>query len=115
MDSGHQTIKSEYLEHIEVASWLRVRGIRFHHSPNETYTKSFKQKAANKRKGVSPGFPDFLVRLPKGLVFIELKRIKGGRTSEEQVEWLDDLRGVSLAAEVCKGAKEAIKLLEGFL
>jgi len=108
--------KSEYLEHLQVASWLRVKGWRFHHSPNETYTTSVKQKMMNKRKGVSPGFPDLLVLTPRsGLVFIELKRVKGGRVSEAQDDWIGALNVANYPARVCKGAKEAIEFLEGYL
>jgi hypothetical protein len=108
-------VKSEYLEHLEVASWLRVKGWRFHHSPNETYTKSIKAKVKNQRMGVSRGFPDFLVVTPyDGLVFIELKRTKGGRTSPEQTAWIDALCVAGNVAQVCKGAAEAIKFLEDF-
>jgi len=107
--------KTEYLEHIEVASWLRVRGIRFHHSPNETYTTSYTALAKNKRMGVSRGFPDLLVVLSSGLVFIELKRVKGSRTSDEQTAWLEALTALGHRCAVCYGAKHAIQTLEGWL
>jgi hypothetical protein len=107
--------KSEYLEHIEVASWLRVRGIRFHHSPNETYTNSFAQLAKNRRLGVSRGFPDLLIVLPSGLAFIELKRTKGGVVATEQEGWLDALEAVGARCAVCYGAKHAIETLETWL
>lgn len=107
--------KTEYLEHIEVASWLRVKGIRFHHSPNETYTTSFSALAKNKRMGVSRGFPDFIVVLPSGLAFIELKRVRGGRTSPEQEQWLEALTVVGCRCAVCYGAKHAIEVLETWL
>jgi hypothetical protein len=109
-------VKSEYLEHLEVASWLRIKGVRFQHSPNDTYTTSFKAKMANKRKGVSPGFPDFLVVTPNdGLVFVELKRTKGGRVSNEQREWLIALGKAGCPSVVCAGAKEAIAFLGKYI
>ena len=107
--------KTEYLEHIEVASWLRVRGVRFHHSPNETYTTNMAALAKNKRMGVSRGFPDLLVVTPKGLVFIELKRTRGGKLAPEQQAWLDALDAAGCPSVTCYGAKEAIEFLERYI
>jgi hypothetical protein len=89
-----------------------VRGIRFHHSPNETYTTSYAALAKNKRMGVSKGFPDFLIVLPTGLAFIELKRVKGGVVAAEQEQWLEALSVHTDKCAVCYGAKHAIQTLE---
>lgn len=107
-------MRSEYLEHCIVATWLRVRGIPFHHSPNETYTTSHAQKTMNKKKGVSPGFPDLMV-FGKRLVFVELKREKGGRASPAQLEWQRLLRERGFVCEICEGAQAAISLLEQYV
>lgn len=99
-----------------VANWLRARGIRFHHSPNETYTRSHAQKKMNEKKGVSPGFPDLMCLMPKGLVFIELKRRDGkGRESDEQEEWRLALNAAGFPCVVCNGSQRAIEFLEQYL
>jgi hypothetical protein len=40
-------------------------------------------------------------------LFIEMKRTKGGRTSEEQREWIAELNKAGYRAVVCKGWEEA--------
>lgn len=69
----------------------------------------------NKRKGVSPGFPDFLVVGRNGLVFVELKRSQYGKISDEQRAWLAALGVAGCPGSVCYGAKEAIKFLEQYV
>lgn len=39
--------------------WLRLKGYPHFRVPNETYTKSHKQRIKNKKLGVSSGVPDF--------------------------------------------------------
>lgn len=59
------------------AHWLRTNDYTFHHSPNETHTKSWKQKRKNTLEGVSAGFPDYCIVLKRGsLLFIELKKAR---------------------------------------
>ena len=88
--------------------WLRLKGYPHFRVPNETYTKSWSQKAKNKKLGVSSGVPDLAVVVSNTgtrrgyvetldsddsadydqpisrLVFIEMKRRKGGVTSANQ-------------------------------
>lgn len=44
--------------------WLRLKGYPHFRVPNETYTKSWSQKAKNKKLGVSSGVPDLFVAVP---------------------------------------------------
>lgn len=44
--------------------WLRLKGYSHFRVPNETYTKSWSQKAKNKKLGVSSGVPDLAVVVP---------------------------------------------------
>jgi len=106
----------EYEEAVVLADWLRIKGIKFSHLAQETFTRSWGTKMKNKRMGVNPGVPDFLVITPKGLCFIELKRIKGGVVSPEQREWIDSLNNLpGVEARVCKGAGEGISFIEELL
>jgi hypothetical protein len=67
-----------------------------------------------KQQGVSRGFPDYLVIVGEGLVFIELKRRTGSKIAPEQVEWIGTLHQLpGVVAKICKGAGEAIELIEG--
>lgn len=86
-------------------------------TPNETYTKSWKQKATNKALGVSAGIPDlFVVIEGVGLVGIEMKRIKGSTTSQAQKDWQAVLNTIpSIEVHICRGADEAIRVIESYL
>lgn len=101
-------------------SYLRQRGLRFTHVKNETGRPDASGKVKNwkaiwdKKDGVSPGFPDFVIALPQvGVAYIELKRTKDSKTSDEQLEWVDELNLCPGAeARVCKGAVVAIAFIE---
>lgn len=107
-------LPSEAQEQAALVQWLRLKGYKHFRVPNETYTKSWKQKAVNKALGVVPGVPDIFVVTPTGLVAIEMKRLKGSTTSEAQKEWIATLNALpGIRAAVCKGADAAIKFIEG--
>lgn len=88
--------------------WLRLAGIKHFRVPNETFTRSWKQKATNKALGVSPGTPDMFVLTDTGLIAIEMKRVRGSVTSPEQKEWIAALNEAGTPAYICKGADEAM-------
>jgi VRR-NUC domain len=63
-----------------------------------------------KRMGVSKGFPDVEVPLPRNGFhgfYVEMKREKGGKVSPEQEEWLNYLRNEGYFAEVAYGCQHA--------
>ena len=66
--------------------------------------------AQMKREGVLPGAPDLLVAEPRdgqhGL-FVEMKRQKGGRVSEDQKTVHDKLKARGYEVVVCEGADSA--------
>ena len=71
-----------------------------------------------KAEGVKPGVPDLCLPVPRcgchGL-YIELKRIKGSTTSDEQKAWISALQGQGYRAVVCKGADEAWSVIQAYL
>src|SRR5690606_11533551 len=75
--------------------------------PNETFTRSWKQKTKNKKLGVSPGVPDLGVIVNHQLIFIELKRKKGGVVSDFQKEWIAHLEQANVPVRFCYGFEEA--------
>lgn len=95
--------------------WLQRRNIPHFRVPNETFTKSWKQKAKNKRLGVKRGVPDLFVFVSGRTVAIEMKRRSGGRLSVDQKYWLDVIAEHGGLSYVCKGAQEAIKVVEGII
>ena len=96
--------------------WLEYQNIKFSALPMSTFTKSWAVKNRNKAMGVRAGVPDLMLIIKNILIFIEMKRTKGGQVSEYQKEWIDRLNkcdGVS--AYVCYGFDEAKKVVEKYL
>lgn len=110
-------VPTEYSEQVEFVRWLRLKGLPHWRTPNETYTKSWKQKSTNKALGVSAGIPDLFVVIPNvGLVGIEMKRLKGSVTSQAQKDWQATLNTIpNVQVHVCKGAQAAINVIESYI
>jgi len=107
-----QTIPTEAEEQIKLVQWLRLNKIEHWRTPNETYTKSWKQKMMNKALGVVSGIPDLFVIVDDKLIAIEMKRRKQGRTSPQQLYWIGRLNSIGIPARVCAGYDEAIKFIK---
>ena len=110
----------EYNECCTLAEYLEAlkrqgRVLQFTHVPNETYTKSWSQKIKNKKQGVKKGVPDYMILFPERLIFIEMKRVKGGTVSPEQKEWLANLTSLGFVAVVCNGFDEAKKVIDQYI
>ncbi len=80
--------------------------------------KGFAARMLYKKTGLRSGVPDCFLCVAKqnkhGL-FIEFKREKGGRISENQRRWIHDLRLNNYRVEVCYSAEEAINLVIDYL
>lgn len=112
-------LPTEYDECVALAAYLdtlqtQKKILRYTHIPNETYTKSWHAKMKNKRQGVRPGFPDYVILFPNTILFLEMKRKKGGALSQEQKEWLLDLAKFEEVA-ICYGFDEAKKLIDSMI
>lgn len=71
-----------------------------------------------KAEGVKPGVPDICLPWPsKGFhgLFIEMKRLVGGRLSDEQKAWSERLLAAGYQVKVCKGFEEAKQAIEEYL
>ena len=99
---------TQYLELLN----LQGKVVVFTHTAQETFTRSWGIKAKNKRMGVRKGCPDYIVVTTKDVLFIEMKRIKLSRTSDEQKQWLAAINATGGKAVVCKGFSEAEKYLK---
>lgn len=116
-----QIIRSEEEECIALVAYLNIlqrqkKIITYTHIPNETYTTSWNQKRKNKAMGVASGFPDYVILGNTRMIFIEMKREKGGAVSIEQKLWLELLNGYAgTVAVVAKGFKEAERYLSALL
>jgi len=106
-------------EQKEFIIYLKKKRLIHASIPNENILSYLNRQVAArvmkelKEMGLQPAFPDTMVMLPKKILFVEMKRIKRSRTSDEQKIWnmvLDALPYAS--AYICKGCDEAIKVIE---
>jgi hypothetical protein len=59
------------------------------------------------------GWPDRMVLLPGGrILWVELKRPKGGKFEPLQPYWLKKLRGLGFGAHVCRTKQEVDEVLD---
>jgi hypothetical protein len=106
---------TEYEECVLLADYLRAMKIPFSHLAQSTFTKSWGVKIKNSKMGVNKGIPDYIIFLKNKLLFIEMKRVKGGVISQEQTDWLKRINSVDgCLGVVCKGFDEAHKIIKGF-
>lgn len=76
------------------------------------------QGAMLKRSGVRPGVPDIVLPVARGGhhgLYVELKRVRGGRLSEEQRSWIARLNAEGYYAVCCEGAEVAIEVIVWYL
>ena len=69
-------------------------------------------------QGVTPGVPDICLPVARGGyhgLYIELKRLKGGRVEECQQWYLANLSRQGYKAVVCKGWEAARDVIEEYL
>lgn len=70
-----------------------------------------------KAEGARRGVPDLILAVPRGKhhgAFIEMKR-PGGRTSQEQVEFMRYLEGAGYRCAVCWSTEAAIREMKAYL
>lgn len=110
------SVPTEAQEAAVLVAYLRIKGYKFHHSPNETgHTPDMRRRAIRvKREGTSKGFIDYVVLTVDGMKGIELKRKKGSVTSPEQVQWVKMLNLAGVETIVAKGAEEAINFISKY-
>lgn len=118
------TLPTEYDECVTFVKYLDLKKLLFSHIPNETYSPFMRTKMKNKRLGVRGGLPDYLICVDDNqsvtkspiILFIEMKRVKGGVVSENQKKWLESLNKVgNVQAFVCKGFYEAKKVIDTYV
>lgn len=114
--------KRESWEQVRFVYWMEEQGLKYTAIPNSTWTRSWMQKLKNHALGLRKGLPDLIIVIPPEkldiasprTIFIEMKRVKGGSVSKEQKEWIDMLNDSGIDTYVCKGADEAIKVVESY-
>ena len=88
-----------------------------YHIPNGG-SRSKSEAGHFKAEGVKAGVPDICLPVARsgyhGL-YIELKRVKGGRVSTAQQGWIAALRDQGYYACVCKGWDDAAHVIKAYL
>jgi hypothetical protein len=111
---------SESQEQINFMQWAKtcgMPGMKLIFAIPNGGTRNTKEAYRMKREGVKSGVPDLLLPVPRfpyhGL-FIEMKRTKNFKVSDEQKQWCSDLHAQGYRVEVCLGAQEAIRCAEDY-
>lgn len=114
---------TEAQEQRELFRWARLARGRYpelqlmYHIPNEG-RRSVATGARMKAEGLRPGVPDICLPVARGgfhALYIEMKRAKRGRVSEEQHAWLAALERAGNRAVVCRGWDQAREVIIDYL
>lgn len=115
--SNAPTTPTEAQEQARFATWLDKQHILYYAIPNGG-SRHYLEAINLKRGGVKAGVPDICVPIARkgryGL-YIELKRVKGGKISEEQEVWLTKLQENGYSAQVAYGCDEAKGIVIDYL
>lgn len=108
-------VPTEAQEQMTLFSWAAMQSGKYpelnllYHVPNGG--SRHKAEAGRLRaEGVKAGVPDLCLPVARGQyhgLYIELKRQRGGRTSDHQSEWLDALSAQGYKAALCYGWEQA--------
>jgi hypothetical protein len=101
-----EVFPSEHYEQARLVMWFRqtYRPMRIFAIPNGGL-RSKAIAAKLKVEGVTAGVPDLFI--PELKLWVEMKRIKGGRLSPEQKDWINYLASVGYVCFICAGAEDA--------
>lgn len=108
---------TEDQEQTRLATWLTKQGIKFYAIPNGG-KRNMLEAIKFKRCGVQSGVPDVCIPIPAGSyhgLYIELKRVKGGKLGDNQIYWLEFLRNHGYYAEVAHGFEESKEIVTHYL
>jgi hypothetical protein len=104
---------SEHYEQRTFVQWFRqtFRPVRIFAVANGG-DRSLSQGARLKAEGVTRGVPDLYI--PAWLLWIEMKRQKGGKVDPDQADWHIYLREIGHTVLICRGCEDAIKQVNAF-
>lgn len=88
-----------------------------YHIPNEG-KRPTPTGARMRSEGLRKGVPDICLPVPRGPyhgLYIEMKRVKGSRVSNEQKQWLRDLTDQGYMAVICNGFEAARGVISNYL
>lgn len=119
------TCKLEKFEQMEFVSYCEANNITVISTQNgfKMPKQAFNWAAYSrtlKKMGMSKGFPDLIILATNKsktheVLFIEMKRQKGGVLHDEQKEWIQKLDDKNYCVGVAKGCDSAINILNNYL
>ena len=113
-EADEQQLLFEWAEYAEV---LYPELELMYHCPNEG-KRSIYGGYKLRKQGMKAGVPDICLPVPRGgygALYIEMKRVKGGKVSEAQKWWIDKLNAAGNLAVVCHGFDEAKDAILAYL
>lgn len=93
--------------------WLDKNNVGYYAIPNGG-KRNYIEACKFKNLGVKPGVPDICIPIPTTNyhgMYIEMKKIKGGKVSVHQESWIKYLTYHGYRAVVANGCDEAIKYI----
>ena len=101
---------SEHQEQVGLVNWFRGRfeGVLIFAIPNGE-KRAITVAKRLKAEGVVRGIPDLFI--PEWNLWVEMKRVQGGRLSPEQKNMIGYLESIGQTVLVGKGAKHASELI----
>lgn len=95
-------------------NWLKKNKIAFYaNGLGIDFNNNYKYLNSLRSQGWKTNIPDLTILLGNGkTVFVEMKRIKGGRVTEGQEKCINWLNTNGYPSKVCKGCNEAIEFIE---
>ena len=110
-------------EQITLFKWARLQSGKYpelsllYHVPNGG-SRHRAEAARLQAEGVKAGVPDLCLPVARGGfhgLYIELKRVRGSRTSDLQVGWMESLMKQGYCVALCKGWEQAAQTIIEYL
>lgn len=112
-------VPTEHWEQVQLFAWAEnLPELELMHAIPNGGKRDIRTAIKLKAEGVKPGVPDIFLPLPLGGkhgLYIELKRRKYGRVTEEQAAWLEALMRHGYACAVCHGWEMARDVIIDYL
>lgn len=116
MKSEGRKQTSEHDEQVAVIEYCDLHRYPVYAIPNGGYrTKA--EAGRFKAEGVRKGVPDLCIPVARGpyhSLYIEMKA-RGGKATDEQLQWIATLRGEGMCAYICIGAESAIEIIDRYM
>ncbi len=123
MNANQMPVPEESVEQTRLFQWARMQSgcwpelNLLYHIPNGG--SRHKLEAAHlKQQGVKAGVPDLCLPVARGGchgLYIEMKRIRGGRVTPEQQAWMNALMAEGYTVALCRGWEVASDVILKYL